>query len=236
MRFARYDRIVEHYPTMWPLLVPGYVPILTAMHDIVKVRAGKPERLLDLGCGPGSATAAVAPACHADGTVTLVDGSKAMVTAGARLLGDHVADTVVGDFTDDATADAIFIGGAYDLALSSFALHHITDAAKRGVVGGLARSLRPGGMLLVGEEVASDRPAGWDMVERVRARVIHEHLEAGHISREFWELETSLPAEDRLPFLPCRIDDLTSAMAHAGLAVSCPLVVFGSALLVGLKS
>jgi hypothetical protein len=73
------------------------------------------------------------------------------------------------------------------------------------------------------------------MVERVRARIIQEHLEAGHISREFWELETSLPAEEQLPFLPSRIDDLTSTMAHAGLAVSCPLVVFGSALLVGLK-
>ena len=60
-------------------------------------------------------------------------------------------------------------------------------------------------------------------------------FQVNHISKEFWELETTLPAEEQLPFLPCRIDDLASAMARAGLAVSCPLVVFGSALLVGEK-
>jgi len=235
VNFARYDRIVEHYPTMWPLLVPGYVPILTAMHDIVKVRDQKPQRILDLGCGPGAATVAVAPACHADGTVTLVDGSNRMLDAGKEILGDHVANTILGDFTESGTADRTFAAEAYDLALSSFALHHLDDATKRNTIGGLTRSLQPGGMLILGDEVASDQPAGWDMVERVRARIIHDHLEAGHISKDFWELETTLPAEEQLPFLPCRIDDLTSAMAHAGLAVSCPLVVFGSALLVGLK-
>ncbi|MEO0815356.1 MAG: hypothetical protein AAFY60_21025, partial [Myxococcota bacterium] len=65
MRFDRYDRIVEYYPTMWPLLVPGYTAILGAMRDIVRARDTAPTALLDVGCGTGNATIAVAPACAA---------------------------------------------------------------------------------------------------------------------------------------------------------------------------
>ena len=35
MGFERYDLIAAHYPTMWPLLVPGYVPIINAMLDVI---------------------------------------------------------------------------------------------------------------------------------------------------------------------------------------------------------
>jgi SAM-dependent methyltransferase len=235
MLFSRYDKIVQHYPSMWPLLVPGYVPILNAMLDIVRARSDRPRIVLDLGCGPGSATVAIAPACQADGRVTLVDGSRGMVEAARALLGSHVADAVVGDFTERPVAERAMLPNTYDLVVSSFGLHHIDDQCKRELIEAAARSLRPGGLMLLGDEVISDRPAGWDMVERVRGRIITDHLDAGRITREFWEIETSLTAEERLPFCPTRVDDLVSFMARGGLAVSCPVNIFGSALLVGIK-
>ncbi|MBI5510037.1 MAG: class I SAM-dependent methyltransferase [Deltaproteobacteria bacterium] len=236
MRFARYDRIARHYPQMWPLIVPGYLPILNGMLDVLRAGPNRPQEILDLGCGPGSATVAVAPACDPHGSITLVDGSAAMVSAAQDVLGDSVQHAVVGDFAEPAVAAQVYVAQAYDLALSSFALHHLEDPLKRQVIDGLGLSVRKGGLLLLADEIASDRPAGWDLVPTIRARIIQEHLQAGRISHEFWELETSLSADDHLPFMPARVDEITSFMARAGFAVSCPIIILGSALFVGVKT
>ena len=236
MRFARYDRIVSCYPAMWPLVVPGYVPILNGMLEALIAWRERPKEILDLGCGPGSATIAVAPACDPEGGVTLADGSTAMLNVAVDILGDSVRASIAGDFTDPLVAAKIYVPRAYDLGLASFALHHIDDSLKRQVIDGLGLSLRRGGLLLLADEVVSDRPAGWEVVEKIRGRIIEDHVRVGRITPEFWKLETSLPEADRLPFLPARIDDLTSWLARAGFAVSCPLSVFGSALLVGVKT
>lgn len=235
MDFARYDHIVEHYPAMWPLLVPGYAPILGTMLDIVLARGRRPRDLLNLGCGTGAATVAVAPGCDPNATVMLVDGSAPMLRAAQSHVHAHVRAAVNGDFTQPAVAHLAFGPARYDLALCSFALHHLTDGDKRQVLDHVASSLVPGGLLLLADEVANDRPNGWDVVERIRARFIAASLAAGKIDRQFWTLETGLAPELRLPFLPARVDDLTSWLARAGLAVSCPVSILGSALLIGVK-
>jgi len=235
MQFDRYERIVEHYPTMWPLLVPGYMPILNTMLDIVRALSDRPQRILDLGCGPGTATIAVAPASHPEGQVTLVDGSSGMLAEAERLLGPHVHGVHAGDFTDPAIAADAMPPDTYDLVLISFALHHIEDSSKAAVLHQAAEALRPGGLLLLADEVAVDRPAGWDVIERVRARITKDHLQSGRISEAFWSIETSLPKKLHLPFAPARIDDITSWLAGGGLGVSCPVSILGSALFIGLK-
>jgi len=235
MRFERYDLIAEWYPSMWPLLVPGYVPILNAIVDVVRALGHRPKDLLDLGCGPGTATVAVAPAADPDGLVTLVDGSPRMLDEAKRILGHHVRCTFQGDFNDAAVLRDACPANTYDLALCTFALHHLADIDKRRLLDGVGASLKKGGMLLLADEIAVDRPAGWDVIERVRGRVIDEHVRNGRINREFWELESNLAPEFALPFRPARIEDLTSYMAGAGLAVSCPVHIFGSALLIGIR-
>ena len=233
--FARYDRIASHYAAMWPLLVPGYVPILNAMLEIVRSMPSRPASLLDLGCGPGTATIAVAPASDPTGGVTLVDGSHGMLEEAKRLLGDHVRTTYTGDFTHTDLIRDCCQPEQYDLILCCFALHHASDQDKAAVIRYLGQALLRGGVLLLADEIASERPAGWPLVEQIRARIVEEHLAAGHISQEFWELETTLPTENHPPFRPARVDDLTSWMAAAGLATICPITVLGSALLVGVR-
>jgi len=235
LSFLRYDRIATRYGANWPLIVPGYVPILNAMVDIIRALADRPREVLDLGCGPGSATIAVAPACHPEGSTTLVDGSSGMLAEANRILGTHVRCSHEGDFTQPDLLGEIFVPETYDLVLASFALHHIGDQEKRVVIEAAAAALRPGCVMLIAEEIAIERPAGWDVVERIRGRVLEENLRAGRIEQEFWSLETSHPAEAQLPFLPARVDDVTSWMARAGLAVTCPVSILGSALILGTK-
>lgn len=235
LSFERYDRIVDHYPAMWPLLVPGYLPLLNGMLDVMNVRGERPREILDLGCGPGTATVAVAPACDPNGHVTLVDGSATMLRTAQGLVRAHVREAVQGDFTTPAIADWVFVPDRFDLVLCSFALHHITDDQKRQTIERIGKALKRGGTVLIADEITNDRPAGWDVVERVRARAIQNHVQNGHISQAFWNIETTLPPHARLPFLPSRVEDLTSYLARAGLAVSSPLSIFGSALLIGIK-
>lgn len=235
MGFERYDLIVDHYPAMWPLLVPGYVPICNAMLDVVQAMPTRPAEILDLGCGPGTATIAVAPASHPEGMVTLVDGSKRMLDEAKRLLETHVRCTFQGDFTNPSILKSACPPHTYDLILCSFALHHCSDEEKRTVIEEMGHALKPGGVLLLADEIAVDRPGGWDVVERIRGRIIESHLQSGRISPEFWQIETTRSTQHALPFRPSRIDDLTSWMARAGLATSCPVSIFGSALLIGLR-
>jgi len=235
MHFERYDRIVEYYPSQWPLIVPGYLPILNAMLDVLQARGVLARDILDLGCGPGSATVAIAAACDPGCHVTLVDGSPGMLRAAELVAQRNVREAILGDFTLPDVRERVFGADRYDLVLASFALHHIPDHDKQQAIEAAAASLVRGGLLILADEIATDRPAGWDVVERVRARAIANHLGAGRIHPGFWALETSLSAELHLPFSPARIDDLTSWMARAGLAVGCPLVHFGAALLLGVK-
>jgi SAM-dependent methyltransferase len=235
MQFDRYDRIVSHYAAMWPMLVPGYVPILSAMLDVVLAHAKPPRRILDIGCGPASAVIAIAPGCDVSAEVTLVDGSAAMLAAARTVLARQTKSALVGDFSQPEIAQQVFAPAIYDLVVCSFALHHLADPTKRDVLSRCGEALSVGGLLLVADEVVADRPGGWDLVERMRGRYIQNNLAAGRITNDFWKIETTLPKSLRLPFLPARIDDLSSWVARAGLAVSCPLHSFGSALLVGVK-
>jgi SAM-dependent methyltransferase len=153
-----------------------------------------------------------------------------------RTLGGHVETAILGDFTEPDVAAKAMPAGAYDLAVVSFALHHLLDNHKRETIERLAESVKQDGLGLIADEVAIDRPGGWDVIERIRGRIVAEHMKAGRITREFWALEAELPPSAQLPFAPARIDDLTSWMARAGLAVSCPVSIFGSALLIGVKT
>ena len=104
-----------------------------AVLDLLAPKPG--EHILDLGCGDGALTEAIAAAgAHVVG----VDGSADMVAAArARGLDARVADGQQLAF--DAEFDAVF---------SNAALHWMPDAD--AVLAGVARALRPGGRF-VGE-------------------------------------------------------------------------------------
>ena len=105
------------------------------------------KRLLDVGCGTGTLSVALAhrfPGARvvgldADGAALAIARAKA---AGARVLIDF----------EQAFADRMpFPSGSFDAAVSSLFFHHLTYAAKRNALAEIFRVLKAGGMLHVAD-------------------------------------------------------------------------------------
>ncbi|ETK31671.1 class I SAM-dependent methyltransferase [Microbispora sp. ATCC PTA-5024] len=103
------------------------------------------DRVLDVGCGTGCLTRAMAARIAPDGRVTGLDLSPAMIAyAGAR--GPASCSYVLG-----AAQDLAFDDGSFDVVVSSYAVHHVPAEARRAAFAQMHRVLRPGGRLMVAD-------------------------------------------------------------------------------------
>ena len=124
----------------------------------------------DLGCGTGDAAERLAPVV---GKVIAVDREPAMLNACRKRLKAFGNVTVMeGDVTDLPLADS-----SLDAAILMLVLHHAPDPP--GVIREIARTLRPGGCLLVIDMVAHDRDV-------YRYTMGHEHLGFSDRDVESW--------------------------------------------------
>lgn len=108
------------------------------------------ERVLDLGCGDGRLIALLALA-RPGFTGVACDFSPAMLDAARSRFADSPDITVVAQDLDDALA---FEPG-FDAVVSSFAIHHVDDVRKQSLFAEVFALLRPGGVFLNLEHVAS---------------------------------------------------------------------------------
>jgi ubiquinone/menaquinone biosynthesis C-methylase UbiE len=102
------------------------------------------QRLLDLGCGPGTITADLAERV-APGRVVGVDRSEDVLAEAARVAADRGLDNVTFE-TGDAY-DLRFGDGELDVVHAHQVLQHLTDPVAALVE--MGRVLRPGGILAV---------------------------------------------------------------------------------------
>jgi len=169
------------------------------------LRAARPapaDACADLGAGTGFVTLALAPLVE---SVLAVDISPAMaqhLAARAASAGLGNIRTQVTDLRELRMPDA-----SVDLIVSSYALHHLTDADKRVLAAAAAGWLRPGGRIVIADMMfgrggsARDRaiirqkiaalaargPGGWWRIARNIARY---GLRTGHehpATPEFWQ-------------------------------------------------
>ena len=120
--------------------------------------------VLDLGCGSGDLTARLVPLV-APGRVVGVDVSPSQV-AWARM--HHPgAEFMAGRAQDVGT---LFEAGSFDVVVSVATLHWVPAAEQAGVLAGIARVLRPGGVLRADLGGAGQIAAARKVLDEVSAR------------------------------------------------------------------
>jgi SAM-dependent methyltransferase len=102
--------------------------------------------VLDLGCGTGVVTRAIAARDGFAGTVTGIDQSPGFIAAAQRLAADHgVGDRVEFVVGDVHALD--FPAASFDAAVAHTLLSHVRDPL--GVLAEAARVVRPGGFVAI---------------------------------------------------------------------------------------
>ena len=131
------------------------------MHRVIEASGVEVRNLLDLGAGNGIATVEVATRQPVE-RATLTEFSAPMVDMARERFAvsppPFAVDYVIGDFRESDWHGEVDERGPYDLVVSRFAIHHIPDEDKRALYGAILHWLRPGGLFINIEHVASATP------------------------------------------------------------------------------
>lgn len=173
--------------------VSAHVPLAAEQLDVAMrvIRGALGERgcgrVLDLGCGDGVFAAAVLDA-YPEAHAVLVDFSEPMLDAARqRFAGNNRVRVARVDYADPAwTKAAGFEPGSFDAVVSRFAIHHQADPAKMWLYGQVFELLRPGGVFVNVEHVASRDAFGERLWIDALTDSLHDGLNAAGepISRE----------------------------------------------------
>ena len=143
---AVFDRVADVYDNVG---VPWFTPIA---RQLVRLAAPAPgERALDVGCGRGAATLALADAVGPDGRVTAIDLSPAMAAACTAEVADRPNVDVQ---VMDAAAPSLPAAG-FDLIVSSLVVFFLPDPA--AALRAWRDLLAPGGRLAISTFGPQDR-------------------------------------------------------------------------------
>ena len=123
---------------------PGLVRVVATV--IAEANAGSEERAVDLGCGSGQVTLALAGKVA---SVLAIDVSQKMID----LLLDNAQATGATNIEGRAVPieQLDFDPASIDLVVSNYAFHHLRDADKPKVVQHIFTWLRPGGRFVLGD-------------------------------------------------------------------------------------
>jgi trans-aconitate methyltransferase len=133
-----------------------------------RTAGASPALVLDLGCGDGILLETVLQRWPGARGVAL-DGSPEMLQRATERLGSAPGMTFVqADFNAPDWQEKL-PGAAFDAIVSGFAIHHSEDARKRALYAEIFAHLKPGGVFINVEHVASASPHGEELFERAYA-------------------------------------------------------------------
>ncbi|MCC6614798.1 MAG: class I SAM-dependent methyltransferase [Anaerolineae bacterium] len=164
----------------------GALPLAAAQLDVmlyvIDHAVSGVSKILDLGAGSGMLSQILLsryPAAHA----WLVDFSDPMLEAARANFKPEQATILKASFADSEWQAALDGADAFDVIVSGYAIHHLPDARKRSLYAESFALLRPGGIFVNVEHVASPTP--W--VESLFTEAFADNLyqaRGGAMSRE----------------------------------------------------
>ncbi len=144
---AAFDAHAADYDASRRRLVPSFEPFYGTAVEAIGLTGLSPRRVLDLGAGTGLLSQFVR-AAYPEAELTLLDGSAPMLDRARDALGEERVTYLHADLGDPLPA------GPWDAIVSSLAIHHLADAAKRQLMARIHAALAPGGVFVNAEQVA----------------------------------------------------------------------------------
>jgi SAM-dependent methyltransferase len=140
-----------------PLLSRG-LPEQRFKQGLLEQAAPEPgQRVLDLGCGTGT-LAMMVKAAQPEAEVIGLDADPEIL---ALARGKAEATAAEVRFDEGLSTELPYQDRSYDRVLSTLFFHHLTGAEKRRTAAEIARVLRPGGELHVGDWGRPSNPLMW---------------------------------------------------------------------------
>ena len=227
--------------------VRGGIPLaaeqIDAMLRLLGATTGPVARVLDLGCGDGVLAAAVRGR-YPDARITLVDFSEPMLAAARARFADPnpaaggALEFVRADFGDTGWLAALPDAAPFDVVVSGYAIHHQPDARKRALYAEVFGLLRPGGVFVNVEHVASGSPRLAALSDDLFVDTLTAfHARAGtgkgrdEVAREF------VYRPDKAANILAPVEDQCAWLRAIGFVdVECAFKVFELAVLTGWRS
>jgi trans-aconitate methyltransferase len=207
----------------WDAQQQGYLPDredrFTALIDALVEAVGRPDPLvLDLGCGPGSLSVRLLRRLP-DATVVAIDADPLTLALGQAAFADLPGLRFVdADLRLAGWSVGLGLPGQPDAAVSTTALHWLTEQALFALYAELAGLLRPGGLLLNGDHMAEDKesaPTLARLTESLAARAEQRQPGSGSVPtwQEWW---TAAAADSALAGLVAQREQRRVDTAHHG--------------------
>jgi trans-aconitate methyltransferase len=178
---ARWDRMQEHYLVRRHERLASVVALIEATQPRV-------ERVLDLGCGPGSLTLALLEAFPQAEVYGIDFDPSVLLLAQARLA--HFGTRVYLIQSDlRSVAWVQTLPASMDAVVSATALHWLEPDALVALYRRVAGLLRPGGILLNADHVGSEHDAvqrAWEQ-HRERERTAESYIKMGENEADDWD-------------------------------------------------
>jgi ubiquinone/menaquinone biosynthesis C-methylase UbiE len=139
-----------------PLLFRGQLRSLWGRTiDLAHLQSG--EQALDVGCGTGTLALAVAPRVGRNGRVVGIDPSARQI---ARARAKAVRRHTPIEFQIAVIEQLPFPDQTFDVVFSTLMMHHLPAPLKRQGIAEIARVLKPGGRLAIGDFVRKQDRTG----------------------------------------------------------------------------
>jgi len=143
---------IERWDRQQEVSLPEREDRFIALIDAVQEATGMADPLvLDVGCGPGSLGIRLLERLP-DATVIGIDADPVTLALGRAAHGDRITFTSI-DLRDPGWPSRLPVDRPADAAVSTTALHWLTEDALRAFYRTLADVLRPGGVFLNGDHL-----------------------------------------------------------------------------------